>query len=256
VKAPSTTRWLGLWGMAWGCAGPTVATAPTCEAPAQAFDAGLPEGDAALAEVIEALGDAPLTEPVSLVEVPPLDRALLAYALELPPEALEERVHPDDLGRVGEGLQRGLRAALAARDDAGVDAELVRHALHQHYRCERALPTTLDELAQQVGAWWEVTPVKVDMSVPKQAPRRLYDLPEQGLHVAVSEGDDGEEVEVVWSTRRDDGAIDLATYGPDGRLTDRAALRFGSDLETLPAPYACLLCHRDLQTLRFDVVHP
>jgi hypothetical protein len=64
------------------------------------------------------------------------------------------------------------------------------------------------------------------------------------------------EVEVVWSNRRKDGAIDVAAYGPDGMLSDRALLRMGSSIETLPAPYACLLCHRGLTTLAFDVVHP
>jgi len=88
--------------------------------------------------------------------------------------------------------------------------------------------------------------------VPKETERLLYAL-DDGVHVAVTEGP---EVEVVWSNRRKDGAIDVAAYGADGKRTDRAPLRMGSSIETLPAPYACLLCHRNLTTLAFDVVHP
>jgi hypothetical protein len=216
-----------------------------------------PEGHSGYDTELAALDFTVLPFELELRYVDPLSQMVLAYALELdelPPFLIVKEL------ATGGPLARavlGAFAVAATRGDPGVDFDFLRRGLHRFYACSRGFPMTLDGFRRSVVDFQSVSEHPV-ASVPKQGlERRLRHLPEQGVWVAQTWSDGTvRETEIIMAGRAD-GALDFLAYDADGVLMDRSEFiaSDGTDISGA-APYTCLVCHLDAETLRPTIVFP
>lgn len=237
-------------GVPWAKDGPEV---PVEAAPD--YDQDL----AALAPDIAALPAA-----LDTSRLPAFFRAVIAYALDVDSATLATTLDRDAVGATGE-MGRAVLAAFASAQKQGlpgIDFVLLRRGLHRFYSCQQKFPLTLDGFRQGVFDYMTLPGTVVD-SYPKGGPRRLRANDALRIYVAETLIDDDKirETEIQLASSRPDGAIDFIVYGADGRLTDRSEFASppGNHMgqKTVAAsPYACMSCHIDTATNRFDVVMP
>ncbi len=196
-----------------------------------------------------------LPDPIDTSELTDLERAWLAYALVVPPDTIamtlpRARIPDTDLGHA-------IEASLALGAPGRLDFDLLRQAVHRLYACDRAIPGDLDTFVERYGDYSTFPSRTIAMSVPKLAPRTLYENASAGVFVAETVlADGGTEVEVIVAGARADGALEFFGYGPNGELLGWADLAVTGTLAPLPVPYSCALCHRDLTANSFSVVDP
>ena len=196
-----------------------------------------------------------LADPIDTSQLTDLERAWLAYALVLTPDSLMQSLPraaiPDtDLGHA-------IEASLALGSAGRLDFDLLRQAVHRLYPCDRDIPRNRDAFVQRYGDYTTFASRTIEMSVPKLAPRTLYENEAAGVFVAQTQlADGGLELEVILAGARADGALEFFGYGPDGDLLGWADLAVTGTLAPFPVPYSCALCHRDLTANSFSVVDP
>lgn len=229
-------------------------SAPTCEVAVggegQVAEFNADETDSLLG-VIDISG---LEEDISTGDMPGLTRALVAYMLNQ--NGPDLRLKKSELEKTHMG--RAVLAAIKAGRDAGepVDFNLLRRGLHRYYLCDRAYPMTLDAFRAQVYDYNALPPYPVD-SVPKGATRWVRLDSDRLLYVAETVVDGKvRETEMLIGQNRNDGALDFLVYDGDGNLSDRTDILRDDKDQVVDAPYGCMTCHIDWDTLRFDLLEP
>ncbi len=219
------------------------ACAPTSDTDL-AFDAELAATD---------LAQAP--ESFDMTAVPPFQRAVVGYLLERRTDG--RPIVRAELLAAGPRGRAVLAALLRGRGtESGIEFPLVRRALHRFARCRRGVPATLESFRRSVVDY-TVHPSTIVESRPKRGPRRIYRIP--GSTVSVAETlVDGEvrETEILVAGSRRDGSLGFLVYDANGRLVDTSLFPSPAGAHEIPVPYACLSCHFDATTMRFDVVDP
>jgi hypothetical protein len=232
-----------------GCPAPTGESVP--RATCNELLAGLSWGDDAPPEA-QGVEEAELTEsvwaslsdPIDISQLVGIDRGLIAYALEIPPNELgatlshAEALEQGMLGRV-------VLASIARSDNpAWMDLDFFRRGFQRYYTCSKAYPTTLDGFRSAIFQFEESGGTTVN-SVAKCAERRLITGPNSGVHIAQTIVDGRvEETEIILESLRNDGQLDFVVYDDTGTLTDRSIFpNLGGEAAVMGAPYSCMSCH-------------
>jgi hypothetical protein len=205
-------------------------------------------------EALEARDTSGLPATLDLSGLDVTDRALIAYALEMPLTDLDAGLVTSDARARG---SLGL-AVLASFTDGAFDLDFFRRGLHRFYACDRRLPLTLDGFETVYGAVRTLPSLDIALSVPKQGPRRIREDPSRHIYVAESlENGQVRETEIVMGGHRADGALDFLVYDAVGQLNDRSTFATVLGGTTVSAsPYACLSCHIDHARQTYDVIAP
>lgn len=260
----SITRYIGTAAMAvvlsaCGSSQPSPSVDP-CEAPLGGpvwDDPSLPEAQAGLEPVLAAADIGSLPARLTTDGLYAMDSAALAYALETPEALIIPELERWRIANAGPELGHGVLASFAVNGAQTLDRNMLRRVLHRYYACDRSHPRTLADFRVTYGDYLTFERRELSESVPKRSERTLFEDPEAGVYVAESLDSQGRrETEVILENHRRDGALDFLVYDHAGQLRDRAPLAMGSAKTVLPAPYACMMCHRNLTTNRIDVVDP
>jgi hypothetical protein len=206
-----------------------------------------------------------LPSAVSFADESAFIRSIVAYSLDIPAAGLDGSVPVDELRALGV-MGDVVAASFAGPNEApGVlDFAFFRQGYHRFAACVGGWPLTLADFKRVYGdPTSTVEPVLLTNSRPKAPhPRRLWSDDVNGLWLAEtleSEGDDTvHETEIVLRGQRVDGALDFIVYDDVGQLSavSRFATGGGTGSVQTAAPYTCLFCHGNADTLAFDVVHP
>lgn len=188
-------------------------------------------------------------------------RGHIAYALDIPPATLPDRLMRDDLrasGPLGDVVLAGLVRGMRTR--SGYDLTFHRRGLQRYYTCSKAYPLTLEGFWESVYDY-RAAPTRTIFSQAKCADRRLRSLVLEDVYVAESfDGTDVRETEILLFGA-EDGQLDFLVYDRDGNLTDRSQFPDGEGGEgVFGAPWMCMVCHHDATsdptTRRFDITNP
>jgi hypothetical protein len=232
------------------CDDPLLARFPLPDSLAEA----MPDFDAELA----ALDLTSMPEGIDLSTTSHLQRGVLAYMLDLEPAELDRpipRAQFEARGLMG-------RAALGAvkRGEAQarqtIDFTFLRRGLHRYYTCESEWPMTIEGFKRAELDFSTLASFEVE-SRPKRATRKIYNAPDHGIFVAESIADGiVRETEIIIAGRRRARALDFLVYDVDGQLQDRSTFASAGGERVAAAPYACMTCHFDPSTGRFDIIFP
>ncbi|MFZ9886097.1 MAG: hypothetical protein ACO3JL_01240 [Myxococcota bacterium] len=207
-------------------------------------------------EELAALDLDALAPTIDLSEITALRRAVLLYALDLPPDTQTLDVAVARArGPLGDAMVAGF-AVLDPAGQGGLDYSFLRRGLARYYGCDRRLPKSLDDLRLRSGDWREVPPFVLEQSHPKRERRHIYELDGYSIAETIHDGE-VRETEVLLPSDRADGSLDFAAFDEFGLLMDRSTFAADTgDQVVTSSPYTCLSCHRDQETQRFDVRIP
>lgn len=251
-------RWAFFIGCLLGCSQsetPEVqSSAPSCEV-AVGGEGQVAEFNAAETDAILAAIDySGLEEDIDPDAMPGLTRSLVAYMVNQ--NGPELRLKKSELEKTYMG--RAVLAAIKAGRDTGepADFNLLRRGLHRYYLCDRGYPMTLDAFRAEIYDYKALPPYPVD-SVPKGETRWVRLDSDRLLFVAETVVDDEvRETEMLIGKNRNDGALDFLVYDGAGNLSDRTDVLRDDKDQVVDAPYGCMSCHIDWNTLRFDLLQP
>ena len=215
----------------------------------------IPGYDAALA----GLNLGALPSGIDLSTLNGLERALIAYMLETPPEdmgAILDRDITLEQGNMGQAVL-GAFAMAASLGNPGLDLPFLRRGFHRYYQCARAFPLTLAGFQATVKHFIDAPYFDLESTV-KGGVRRIWDDAEAKIYVAQTLTDGiVRETEILVGGTRKDGMLDFLVYDADGLLMDRSAFQAASgDDVTGASPYTCMACHFEAGTFAYTVVFP
>ncbi len=182
----------------------------------------------------------------------PVSQAVINYMLGRP----DTRVTREEAMAAG---PLGLAVVAAfAQDGGGLDFGFLRRGLYHFYLCARPVPGSLTELRARFGDYSLWPSETIDCSKPKDGPRRIHRDDQAGVYVAETllEGGEVRETEVIFTKLRADGQLDFAAYTQDGALTDRSTFATATSQVVAPAPYTCMSCHYDRESVTFSRQRP
>jgi hypothetical protein len=198
-----------------------------------------------------------LPELLSIADLTNLERALAAFMLEV--EDLPDSLSRDEL-LANAPMGPAIAGAFAVQADAnqeGLNLDFLRRGLHRYYACARQQPQTLQDFKDTVYDF-SILPAYPVESEPKDGPRLLRQDIEQLLYVAETY-DNGiiRETEIMRGGIRKDGALEFFVYDEDGKLANRSHFPTqDGGVAVTSAPFTCLTCHVNFETMRFDVLQP
>jgi hypothetical protein len=200
-----------------------------------------------------------LPETLSLADVGPLERALVAYMLEVPQETLGESLERETLLRAGPMGHAILYAYYVAdnKQHFGLDTTALRRGLQRFYACVRGMPLDLDGFKRAVFDP-STLPSHDIYSNAKNTIRRLRGSEEAGIWMAETIVDGKvRETELILKDRRVDGALDFLAYDADGQLMDRSRFETPEGIDISgAAPYVCMVCHSKPPDFFPNTVYP
>jgi hypothetical protein len=210
-------------------------------------------------EELAALDLEALPTELDLTPLNVIERALVAYLLEFPPDTLGDTLDRSAAMAV-EPLGKavvGAFAYAAKEGDAGLDLPFMRRGFHRYYQCARAFPLTLDGFKEAVFDYSDLAPYELESNV-KGTLRRIRESSQQQVYVAETLMDGAvRETEIIVGGTRADGMLDFLVYGSTGQLTDRSAFNtLTGNTVTGSSPYTCMSCHFEPGTLEYKVVFP
>ena len=190
-------------------------------------------------------------------------RGIIAYSLDVRPEALGPTLRKVDLVRGGPmGKVVAASLALGQGTAGGIDFLFLRRGLHRYYHCGRDFPKTLDGFKQAILNYDSVGSSTID-SIAKCGERRLIVDEDAGVYVAETLVDGVlRETEILLDGRRRDGNLDFLIYNAAGQLSDRTQFpTVGMGPHVYAAsPYVCTTCHmnrdRTETTFGYDRLFP
>ncbi|HIN85161.1 MAG TPA: hypothetical protein EYN06_01680 [Myxococcales bacterium] len=200
-----------------------------------------------------------LPEDLSLADVGPMEKTLLAYMLERRLDELPESLGREYLLEAGPMGKAILFAFYVAEinQDFGLDTNTLRRGLQRFYACVRGMPLNLEGFKKAVFNP-DSLPSHDLHSFAKNTTRRLRGSEEAGVWMAETIVD-GEvrETELILKDRRGDGALDFLAYDADGQLMDRSRFETSKGIDISgAAPYVCIICHSAPPTFFPDTVYP
>ncbi len=223
--------------------------------PGPAFRPTQSEAKTTFAKYSAELDSLTLPEVLDFSAETKLQKALVQYLVQRSTNLPLAREQVEQLGPMGKALLGASAKSTKAKE---VDVPFLKLGLYFYYPCSSGAPPTLEALKAKYGDYTQWRTEDVACGRPKNGPRRLYENDEKGVYLAETL-DNGQvrETEVIFAKSRIDGQLNFAVYTPEGQLTDRStfATTTGNQIVSA-APFACMGCHYNVSTERFDDLRP